>query len=465
MPKPVPAPDYALDKGLPCNLDAERFTLGSVLMDDSLYVQVASSLNPEDFSLEKHRRIFLRMGELAGRSERIDRVTLANELMKQAQLESVDGISYLVSLDEGLPALANFDSYVRIVKDKAALRKIIFTSQKLIQRCLVADGEPEELAQAAVTSLVELTERREDHGPERAFDTIVNYEGGLNGFFDNTVLNNRGLKTGFTRFDEMTGGLQKQDLIVIGGRPSSGKTAISLNMAAHSAIREGKSVGVFSLEMTKHSLLTRLVCCEARVDSQKFRAGYMNQDERRRLTRAASELEKVRLFIDDRKSCTILDIHTAARKLKKKHGLDLIVIDYLQLMSLHVKTDNRAQAIGAITHYIKNQIVGDLDVPVILISQLNRDPEKRTGDHRPRMSDFKESGDIEQDCDVGCGVFREEMYHKNREDLHGVAELSILKQRNGPVGIIKLVFLSSFVRFENRVSDVTEVPDDPRSGS
>src|SRR5713226_2136793 len=251
--------DIALEKGLPVNLDAERYVLGAILMDDALYIQVAGTLEADDFSLEKHRRIFLRMGELYERSERIDRVTVANELMKQNQLESVDGITYLVSLDEGLPALANLDSYVRIVKDKAVLRRIIFTSQKLIDQCLMGEDEPDEILASAEEGLLRL-------GDSRTQDSLVNphqileaFEGGINAFLDPSK-RIKGLGTGLLKLDEMTGGLHAGELIILAARPSMGKTALALNIAQHVAMKLGLPVAMFSLEMSKESLLTRMLC-------------------------------------------------------------------------------------------------------------------------------------------------------------------------------------------------------------
>src|SRR5271166_3447789 len=255
------APDIALEKGLPANLDAERFVLGAILMDDVLYIQVAGALQSEDFSLEKHRRIFLRMGELYERGERIDRVTVANELMKQNQLESVDGVSYLVSLDEGLPTLANLDSYVRIVKDKSVLRRIIFTSQKLIDRCIVGEEEPDQILASAEESLLKLGETRAQDAlvnPQRIFEE---FEGGINVFLDPSK-RIKGLSTGFHKLDEMTGGLHAGELVILAARPSMGKTALALNIAQHVASQPAtkQTVAVFSLEMSRESLLTRMIC-------------------------------------------------------------------------------------------------------------------------------------------------------------------------------------------------------------
>jgi replicative DNA helicase len=450
------SPDIALERGLPLNLDAERFVLGAILMDDALYIQVAGALEAEDFSLEKHRRIYLRMAELYNRGERIDRVTVANELMKQNQLESVDGVSYLVSLDEGLPALANLDSYVRIVKDKAVLRRIIFTSQKLIDRCLIGEEEPDQILASAEESLLKL-------GESRAQDALVNphrileeFDGGINAFLDPSK-RIKGLSSGFLKLDEMTGGLHPGELLILAARPSMGKTALALNMAQHVAMQpnEKQTVAVFSLEMSRESLLTRMICAGARVDQQKFRAGYLNQDERRRLAKTASELVQAPLFIDDTSGTHLMDIHAKLRRLKAEHGLSLVVIDYLQLMSGRGRYENRNQEISTISRGLK-LLAKDLKVPMLVLSQLNRAPETRPGDHRPQLSDLRESGSIEQDADLVAFIFREEVYKQEDERLKGMAELIVAKQRNGPIGRVNLVFLKEFTKFENRTNDLGE---------
>jgi replicative DNA helicase len=450
------APDIALERGLPVNLDAERFVLGAILMDDALYIQVAGSLESEDFSLEKHRRIFLRMGELYNRGERIDRVTVANELMKQNQLESVDGVSYLVSLDEGLPALANLDSYVRIVKDKAVLRRIIFTSQKLIDRCIIGEEEPDQILASAEETLLKLGETRAQDALVNPRQILEDFDGGINAFLDPSK-RIKGLSTGFLKLDEMTGGLHAGELVILAARPSMGKTALALNIAQHVAAQpnEKQTVAVFSLEMSRESLLTRMICAGARVDQQKFRAGYLNQDERRRLAKTASELVQAPLYIDDTSGTHMMDIHAKLRRLKAEHGLSLVVIDYLQLMSGRGRYENRNQEISTISRGLK-LLAKDLKVPMLVLSQLNRAPETRPGDHRPQLSDLRESGSIEQDADLVAFIFREEVYKQEDERLKGLAELLVAKQRNGPTGKVNLVFLKEFTKFENRTNDLGE---------
>src|SRR5436305_5660232 len=279
--------DLSLDHPLPDNLDAERFLLGSIMSNDTAYLQVAGTLSADDFSLEKHKRIFLRMGELHERGEKIDRVTVANELMKQGQLQSVDGLSYLVSLDDGLPQLYNLDSYVGIVREKALLRRIITVSHDTINRCLACDEDPQQILGAVEDAFMKLGDVQSKNALANTAQIIAEYEGGINAFLD-TSKRIKGISTGFLKLDEMTGGLREGELIILAARPAMGKTAFALNIAQHVATnpQNAKAVAVFSLEMSKESLLTRLLCATARVDQQRFRAGYLSADERRSLQEA-----------------------------------------------------------------------------------------------------------------------------------------------------------------------------------
>src|SRR5690242_12787 len=247
------------EKGLPTNVDAERFVLGSIMLDDSLYIQAAGTIESDDFSLEKHRRIFLRMGELHERGEKIDRITVANELIRYGELEACDGLSYLVSLDDGLPQIPNLDAYIRIVKDKSTLRRIIFASQHLMNRCLAGEEEPEEILAGAEETLLKLGEARVKAGLLNPQQILQQYDGGINAFLDPSK-RIKGISSGFTKYDEMTGGMHGGDLIIVAGRPSMGKTALALNIAQHVALKLKQTVAIFSLEMSKESLLTRMLC-------------------------------------------------------------------------------------------------------------------------------------------------------------------------------------------------------------
>src|ERR1035437_7104134 len=450
---------HPTEKGLPTNVDAERFVLGSIMLDDSLYVQAAGTLEADDFSLDKHRRIFRRMGELQDRGEKIDRITIANELMKFNELEACDGLTYLVSLDDGLPQIPNLDAYIRIVKDKAILRHIIFASQHMMNRCLLGEEEPEEILAGAEETLLKLGESRVNTGLLNPDQILRDYEGGINAFLDPSK-RIKGISTGFAKFDEYTGGLHGGDLCIVAARPSMGKTALALNIAQHVALKLKQPVAIFSLEMSRESLLTRMLCSAARVDSQRFRAGYLTQEERRKLNHALHELVEAPLYIDDTPGIHMMDIHAKLRRLQseRKH-LGLVIVDYLQLMSARGRYENRNQEVSALSRGMK-QLAKELNVPMMVLSQLSRAVENRQGDHRPQLSDLRESGSIEQDADVVGFVFREEVYQPKNENLRGLAELIIGKQRNGPVGTVNLVFIHAQTKFENRAEDTGEMAEE-----
>ena len=446
------------EKGLPTNVDAERFVLGSILLDDSLYVQAAGTIEPEDFSLEKHRRIFKRMGELQTRGERIDRITVANELMKFNELEACDGLTYLVSLDDGLPQIPNLDSYIRIVKDKAVLRRIIFASQHMMNRCLLGEEEASEILAGAEETLLKLGDSQVKSGLISPAQILQEYEGGISAFLDPSK-RIKGISTGFAKLDEMTGGLHGGDLVIVAARPSMGKTALALNIAQHVALRLKQTVAIFSLEMSRESLLTRMLCAAARVDSQRFRAGFLSQEERRKLNHSLHELVEAPLYIDDTAGLNMMDMHAKLRRLQQEQKIGLVIVDYLQLMSSPGRQENRNQEVSALSRGMK-LLAKELNVPMMVLSQLSRAVETRQGDHRPQLSDLRESGSIEQDADLVGFIFREEVYHREREDLRGLAELIVAKQRNGPIGTVNLVYLHAQTKFENRAEDTGELPEE-----
>ena len=455
--------EFSLEQTLPMNLDAERFVLGAILTDDTAYIRVAGSLMPEDFSIEKHRRIFQRMGDLQDAGQNIDRVTLANELMKHGELQSVDGVSYLVTLDDGLPPLYNLDSYVGIVKEKALLRKIMTVSQDMIERCAAGGEDAHQILGAAEEALVRLGEVQSSKGLASPGQIIGEFEGGINAFLDpsNRV---KGISTGYAKFDEMTGGLREGELIILAARPAMGKTALALNIAQHVATspRNAKAVAVFSLEMSKESLLTRMLCSMARVDQRRFRAGYLNASERHSLIEAMATMMEAPLFIDDTAGTNLMDVHSKVRRLQTEQErteapLGLVVIDYLQLMSGRGRFENRVQEISSLSRGLK-LMSKELRVPFLVLSQLSRAPETREGNHRPILSDLRESGSIEQDADLVAFLFREEVYKPDKADLQGVAELLLAKQRNGPTGKVKLVFLKEYTKFENAAAGADDAP-------
>jgi replicative DNA helicase len=452
--------DRSVDKyALPDNIEAERFVLGAIMTTANAFVQAAGTLTADDFAIEKHKRIFLRMGEMHGRGENIDRITLANELMKRGQLQSVDGLSYLVSLDDGLPQLHDLNSYIEIVREKADLRRIMVVSQDAISQC-VALNNSREIAGAIEESLIKINSTRQDSTLVGAGRIIKGYEGGSDSFLD-TSKRVQGIGTGFTAFDMMTGGLREGELFILAARPAMGKTALALNIAQHVAMnaKNPQPVAIFSLEMSKESLLTRLVCGAARVDQHRFRAGYLNAEERHALQDALYRIVESPIYIDDSAGTNLMDVHSKLRRLQATEGLGLVIVDYLQLMQSRGRHENRVQEVSSLSRGFK-LMSKDLRVPIIALSQLNRAPETRPGDHRPMLSDLKESGSLEQDADMVAFIFREEVYRPDKESLRGMAELILAKQRQGPTGRIKLVFLNRYTKFENLAGSSDDIPPD-----
>lgn len=440
------ATDLAFQKGLPANLEAERLTLGAILNDPDSFPLVAGDLTPEDFSLESHRRIFQRLGSIAERGERIDRVALANELMRHSELESVGGLSYLMSLDEGIPQIVNVFGYVRIVREKATLRKIIYTAQSVMDKAFTGVDDADHILAEAEESFLNVGAARAKNTLARP-DEIIG-EIGLDQFLDPSS-RIKGVSTGFLKLDEMTGGFREGELIILAARPAMGKTAFALNIASHvCSPKIGKPVAVFSLEMSKESLLTRLVCASARVDQHRFRTGFLDEDERRMLAVAATDFMDSPLYLDDTPGTNVMDIHAKLRRVQAERGLGLVIVDYLQLMSSRGSHDSRTQEVSSISRGLK-LLSKELRVPILALSQLSRGPETRPGDHRPQLSDLRESGSIEQDADMVCFLFREEVYKPDREELKGRAELIIAKQRNGPIGKVPLAFMHKFTKFGN----------------
>jgi replicative DNA helicase len=361
-------------------------------------------------------------------------------------------------LDDGLPQIPNLDSYIRIVKDKAVLRRIIFASQHMMNRCLLGEEEPSEILAGAEETLLKLGDSQVKSGLISPAQILQEYEGGISAFLDPSK-RIKGISTGFAKLDEMTGGLHGGDLVIVAARPSMGKTALALNIAQHVALRLKQTVAIFSLEMSRESLLTRMLCAAARVDSQRFRAGFLSQEERRKLNHSLHELVEAPLYIDDTAGLNMMDMHAKLRRLQQEQKIGLVIVDYLQLMSSPGRQENRNQEVSALSRGMK-LLAKELNVPMMVLSQLSRAVETRQGDHRPQLSDLRESGSIEQDADLVGFIFREEVYHREREDLRGLAELIVAKQRNGPTGTVNLVFLHAQTKFENRAEDTGELPEE-----
>ena len=441
---------------MPASLDAERSILGAILLDNEVLPQAAESLRADDFSLDSHRRIYLRMMELNETSRPIDIVTLTEELSRKKEVEAVGGVAYLSSLTEGLPRRENIEHYVKIVKDKALLRGLIHAAQSAISHALEQADTTEEIIDAAESAIFQISESRIGRGFLGIKEIVKESFGSVDALYSRGQ-RITGLETYFEELDGMTSGLQAADLIIIAGRPSMGKTAFAMNIAENAAVLGGKVVGVFSLEMSREALLMRLLCSHAKVDSHKLRTGFLGREDYQKLAHALASLGDSKIYIDDTPGISLHEMRAKARRLQQaEKRLDLIVVDYLQLMSISStggrRPENRTQEVSSISRGLK-ALAKEMRVPVIALSQLSRAPESRGGDHRPQLADLRESGSIEQDADVVAFIFREEVYMKTDEaeakGVSGVAELIIAKQRNGPTGMIKMAFLKPSTRFAN----------------
>jgi replicative DNA helicase len=443
----VATTDYISAQSLPANIEAERSILGAILLDNLAYNQAAEHLKPEDFLLDSHRRIYSRMMDLAESSRAIDHLTLAEELQRHAEFEPIGGYAYLSGLLDGVPDRPSIEHYIKIVRDKAMLRGIISISTAAIARASDQSDLAEDVLNDTEAQIFQLSEKRIGRGFMGVQEIVRESFGSIDALLQRGQ-RITGLATHFEELDSITCGLQRSDLVIIAARPSMGKTAFAMNIAENAAIEDGKTVAVFSLEMSKEALLQRMLCSVAKVDSHRFRTGSLWQDDTRKVQRAMEKLAQAPIYIDDTPGIAVGEMRAKARRLKQSKGaLDLIVVDYLQLMSGGGKRyENRTQEVSAISRGLK-ALAKELAVPVVALSQLSRAPESRGGDHRPQLSDLRESGSIEQDADIVMFIFREEVYKQDDPDLEGKAELIIGKQRNGPIGRVNLAFLKNFTCF------------------
>ena len=451
-------------QGMPTSLEGETFVLGTILLDDSKFPQVAAMLGEDDFAAEKHRRIFTSMRELHTRGERIDYMTLVNELEKFKHLEHVGGVAYVASLTQGMPRREYIESYAKIVKDKSLLRQLIHSANSIIANCVQEGQEVEAILADSETAVMKVGNSVLRSGLESPEETLRRYEGGINSFLDPSK-RPKGLESPYLQFNEYTNGFRPGQLIILAARPAMGKTAMALNIASHLATKRGsepaRTVAVFSLEMSREALLTRMLCTAARVDQGRFRRGQLDSENRRKLSRALGELVESRLFIDDTANLGVIELGAKCRRLQAEHGLDLVIVDYLQLMASKGKVENRTQEISGFSRGLK-LLAKELEVPIIALSQLSRATESPTRkDARPRLSDLRESGSIEQDADVVCFIYREEVYRPQDKSLEGRADLIIGKQRNGPTGTVKLAFVKRFTLFDNLAREDRPIDDEP----
>lgn len=436
----------------PQNIDAEKALLSAVLIDNSIIDEVLEILSSEDFYSSKHQVIFRSIAELINHEEPADLVTLTNQLQKTGELKTIGGASYLSKLIDEVPMAINARHYANIIHEKASLRQLIQHSYAIIKRCLKGAEDAENIIDYAESCIFSISEKKINP----SFFLVRDL---LNGGFDTIEQGqkNKGMPTGvpsgFKDIDTLTSGFQNSDLIILAARPSMGKTALALNLARNAAVDYNIPVAIFSLEMSKEQLVLRLICSESRVNSSRIRDGFTTKQDWDSLGTAGSTLYKAPIYIDDSAENTTLAIRTKSRRLKKESGLGLIIIDYLQLMKVLKTADRRDLDIAEISRSLK-ALAKEIEVPVIALSQLNRQLEKRD-DKRPRLADLRESGALEQDADLVVFIHREEVYKKMNDAclIEGGTEIIVAKQRNGPIGSAYLSFLKEISRFENYASE------------
>ncbi|WP_406541938.1 replicative DNA helicase [Clostridium ljungdahlii] len=432
-------------RSIPHNIEAEQGVIGYMLIDKTSIAEAMEVVNTEDFYKDSHKVIFDSILDLYKKDIAVDIITLTENLKSRSKLEAAGGITYISELSGSIVSTANLKSYIKIVKDKSVLRKLIRASTKIIEESYKNQDDVVGTIDMAEKSIFDLSSNRKvsDFEPmnvvlERGFTEIER------------LFNNKGETTGvasgFRELDAKTSGFQKGDMVLVAARPSMGKTTFALNIAEYAALREGKKIAMFSLEMSKEQLAYKLLCSEAHVDMLNLRTGNLEDKDWENIARASGPLAAAKIFIDDTAGITIMEMRSKCRRLKMEHGIDMIVVDYLQLMSGGKGSENRQQEVSEISRSIK-ALAKEMECPVIALSQLSRAPEART-DHRPMLSDLRESGSIEQDADIVMFLYRDEYYDKDTEDKN-VAECIIAKQRNGPTGTVKLAWMGQFSKFGN----------------
>ncbi|HQB93598.1 MAG TPA: replicative DNA helicase [Candidatus Omnitrophota bacterium] len=429
----------------PQNREAEMSVLGAMFFDETALIKAIEVLRPACFYDLRHQNLFQVIADLFEKNQPVDLITVSEELRKRKQLDDIGGISYLTQLSTSVPTSANVEYYARIVKEKALLRQLIHSATQIVQNSLESDSNAKEMIDTAEKMIFDIGQSQVEGRSVQIKDIIHENMETIDRLFQKKEYVT-GLATGFHEFDTMTAGLQPSDLIIVAGRPSMGKSAFATAIVEHAGINMKKPVVIFSLEMSKEQLVQRMLCSRARVDAQKVRTGYLSHQDWPKLTAAAGKLSEAPIFIDDSPAQTVLEIRAKARRLKMKHDIQLIVIDYLQLMQGVRSVESRQQEISEISRSLK-ALAREIRVPVIAVSQLSRAVEQRTG-NRPQLSDLRESGAIEQDADLVVFLFREEYYAPSEENKNK-AEAIIAKQRNGPVGSVPLVFIKEWTRFDN----------------
>ena len=451
--------DATLERPLPQNLDAERSILGAILLDNHALNAAVENLKPEDFFLEQHRRVFTQMIALGESQQAIDLVTLTESLHRVGELESSGGAPYLAALADGMPRVSNIEHYARIVREKALLRNLIHATHNIQQRALEGEDGADTILDNAESSIFALAEDRVKAGLIPIKDIVRdNFERLEKIFREGKSIT--GVSTGYTELDKLLSGFQPSELLILAARPSQGKTALALNIAENISIRAGSPVAFFSLEMSKESLLQRLVASVAQIDAHKFRTGHLSRDDWRKMTEALGAISSAPLWIDDAGSTSVLEIGAKARRLKRDKGLAMVVVDYLQLITGRGRFNNRQEEVSSISRGLKG-LAKELQIPVLVLSQLTRAPERE--ERGPQLSDLRESGAIEQDADVVMFIYRPHWSKMEASpEERDQAEIHVAKQRNGPTDKVRFVFRSRLTRFEEAAPDAFSqfAPDD-----
>ncbi len=435
------------ERTLPHNLEAERSVLGAILVHNDAFNDAVQLLMPEDFFRDAHRRIFDKMIALNERGHAIDLVTLKEELARAGDLEEVGGPAYITSLVDGVPRATNIEYYARIVREKSTLRRLIFAAMRIAGEAYGADQDADLILDEAEGAIFAIADKRMKAGFVPMRDLVKENFPKIEQLFEQKRLVT-GVPTGFVDLDEMTRGLQPGDMVIVAARPSMGKTSLVLNIAQHVSVQPDMTVGFFSLEMSREALFIRLLTAEAQIDGHRLMSGAIGQKDYTRLSHALETLSAMRLYIDDSAGISVMEMRAKARRLQSEHGLSLLIVDYVQLMSARGRFENRVLEVSSISRSLK-ALAKELRVPVVVLSQLSRAPEARP-DKRPMLSDLRESGALEQDADVVMMIFREDFYNRDENvEPSNIAEIIIAKQRNGPTGTVKLAFAREQTRFMN----------------
>jgi replicative DNA helicase len=428
-------------------MEAEQSVLGAILLENEALIKAIEFIQLEDFYREDHRQIYGAMIDLYEKNTPVDQITLTEHLKQKNKLAEVGGLTYVAELADKIPTAANIEYYAKIVRQKAILRNLITSATGIVAKATSGEEDIEAILDFSEKTIFQISENQIKPSYYPLKDILHSTFKAIEKLYEKKELIT-GVATGFTDLDEKTSGFQPSDLIIIAGRPSMGKTAFCLNVAQYAATENQVPTVIFSLEMSKEQLALRMLCSEARVDNHKLRSGFIAENEWGKLTLAAGRLAEASIFIDDTAGMSVFEMRAKARRLKAEHGLGMIIVDYLQLMSgSKSRSDSREQEISEISRSLK-ALAKELSVPVLGLSQLNRRLEDRT-DKRPYMADLRESGAIEQDADVIIFIYRDEVYHPDSEETKGTAEIIIGKQRNGPTGVVTLTFKNEFTRFEN----------------